>query len=297
MKNSFLSILLLCTLHSIGQNGFYITSSDSTKLYVQSFGSGEPVVILAGGPGLNAVYMKPIWETLSKNYRCIVLDQRGTAKSKLTAVDSSKATVASYVNDLEALRKYLNVDQMTLIGHSWGGMLSMEYAARHPKSVRKLVLLDPGGPTKNFLSYFNDNLFMRLREEDFKEMAQLDSLKKNRIKGYWPGYFYDRDRAIATKNETNFDELLDANPRFGNLAMANYISTTDERVKLLKLFSGPVYIIQGRQDPIGESTVYEIKSLLPQSQVYFIEKCGHIPWAENPEQVKIFYERLNKCLK
>ena len=47
---------------------------------------------------------------------------------------------------------------MTLIGHSWGGMLSMEYASRHPDRVDKLILLGPGGPTDKFSSYFSDNM-------------------------------------------------------------------------------------------------------------------------------------------
>ena len=118
MRKLILPLLLLACNYLIGQSGFYIKSLDSTKLYVQEFGSGEPLVILAGGPGLNAIYMKPIWENLSHRFRCVVMDQRGTGLSKLASVDSSKLSLTNYVNDIETLRKYLQVDKLTLIGHS-----------------------------------------------------------------------------------------------------------------------------------------------------------------------------------
>jgi len=295
MRKLILPLLLIACNHLIGQSGFYIKSLDSTKLYVQEFGSGEPLVILAGGPGLNAIYMKPIWENLSHRFRCVVMDQRGTGLSKLASVDSSKLSLTNYVNDIETLRKYLQVDKLTLIGHSWGGALSMEYAARNPDHVKKLMLLGSSGPTKKFLDYFSDNLFMRLHEDDIKEMTELDSLGKDRIKGYWPAFFFDRKRALETKTATNFDLLIGENPHIG--WFIDYNSTDNERIKLLKKFKGDVYIIQGRQDPIGESTVNEIKDLMPQSKIYFIEKCGHLPWLENPEQVEFFFTKLNECLK
>lgn len=81
------------------------------------------------------------------------------------------------------------------------------------------------------------------------------------------------------------------------MVVSDYISKDDERVSFLKKFKGDVCIIQGRQDPIGESTVYEIKKLMPQSKVYFIEKCGYMPWLENHEQAGIFFDTLNECLK
>jgi proline iminopeptidase len=288
--------LFVSTNKLIGQ-GFYITSSDNTKLYVQEFGSGEPIIMLAGGPGLNAVYMKPVWEKLSAKYRCIVLDQRGTGKSELAVVDSSTVSVNKYLSDLESLRKYLKIDRLTLVGHSWGGMLSMEYAARYPDHIKRLILLAPGGPTKKFFAYFGDNIDMRLREEDMKEAAELDSLKKPQMKGYWPGYFYDRKRAMATKSAVNFEELAGNHPGLFSLVMASYVFSENERTRLLKNFKGAVCIIQGRQDPIGESTVYEIKELLPQSHIHFIEKCGHLPWLENKEQAENFFNTLNDCLK
>jgi proline iminopeptidase len=295
MKKAFLFLLLLTTLSVFGQKSYYIDGPHSTKLYVQEFGNGKPVIFLAGGPGLNAIYLEPVWKELSSKYRCIVLDQRGTGKSTLTSVDSVTVNMKNYVTDLEVLRNYLNLDRLTLIGHSWGGMLCMEYAAMHPENAEKLILVSSGGPTGKFFTYFSDNINMRLYEEDKREAAMLDSMKKRSLKGIWPGYFFDRKRALATKS-TNDTELF-GQPGVSKYAVRDFVFTEKERVRLLGNYKGVVYLIQGRQDPIGESTVYEIRDLLPQLQIHFIEQCGHLPWLENNPQVKEFFNLLYEGLQ
>ena len=296
MKKLFLVILLFYTVRLAGQTSYFITSSDGTRLSVKEFGQGQLLILLAGGPGLDAIYLKAVWEQLQNQYRCIVLDQRGTGQSETGKIDSATATVDTYVNDVEALRQHLKLEQLTLIGHSWGGMLSMAYASKHPNRVKKMILIGSGGPTGKFFSYFSDNLRMRLHEEDLKEMAELEGMKKSTLKGYWAGYFYHRDKAIEAKKATNFEELLD-NSAVSPFLVASYFATERARIAGLKEFKGPVCIIQGRQDPIGESTVFEIRELLPQSQIHFIEKCGHLPWLETKEQVGKLFELLNKCLQ
>ncbi len=296
MKKLLLFLLLSVTLTSaFAQKSYYVNGSNNTKLYVQELGNGNPVIFLAGGPGLNAGYMEPVWKELSSKYRCIILDQRGTGKSTLASVDSVTVNMENYVADLEALRNYLKLDRLTLIGHSWGGMLSLHYAAMHPENTEKLILLGSGGPTGKFFTYFGDNMTMRLHEEDKKEIAMLDSMKKSSLRGIWPGYFFDRKRALATKPAD--DTEMFGQPGISKYAVASFVSTEKERISLLKNYKGIVYLIQGRQDPIGESTVYEIRDLLPQLQIHFIEKCGHLPWLENNVQVKKFYSLLYEGLQ
>lgn len=294
MKKLFLFLLLFISTFTLGQTSYFISGADNTKLHVQEFGIGKPIVFLAGGPGLNPIYIKPIWENLSTKYRCIVFDQRGTGESKLASVDSNSVNMKNYVSDLETLRNYLKLDQFIIIGHSWGGMLAMEYAAKHPDKIEKLILLSSGGPTVSFFTYFGDNMEMRLTEEDKKEEILLDSLKQPTLKARWPGYFYDRMRALATK-PIDGSELF-GQPGVGNFAIKDFISTQNERVSLLKQYKGTAYLLQGRQDPIGESTVFEIRDLIPQLQIHFIERCGHLPWLENDEQVKEFFDLLNNIL-
>jgi len=294
MKKCLFFLLLIAAFRADAQNSYYITSVDQTKLFVQEFGQGEPVIFLAGGPGFNASYLEPIWKNLAAKYRCIVLDQRGTGKSALATMDDRAFTMDNYVNDLEALRAHLKIGKFTLLGHSWGGALAMVYAARYPLYAPKLILLSPTGPTSMVFRYFLDNITMRLRPEDFREMAIADSLKQPVIKAILPGYFFDRKRALETKARLN---LADFNVKAGNLTWPAYMADENKRVEALKQYKGRVSIIQGRQDPVGESTAFEIKELMPQTSIHFIEKCGHFPWLENDDQANEFFESLNTALK
>lgn len=295
MRKFFILILILISINTFSQTEYYVTSNDQIKLHVEEYGSGEPLILLAGGPGFNATYLKPVVENLSTQFKCIVLDQRGTGKSLLSQVDSVSLTMKNYIKDIEVLRNHLKLEKITVIGHSWGGMLAMEYASRNPKKVKNLILLNTGGPTSKFFSYFSDNINMRLNDTDFNEAKMLDSIKKPNFKAILPGYFFDREKGLEAKNKINFETLYGQSSVM-SIALTNYMVNQNERVNLLKKYTGKVHIIHGRQDPIGESTVYEIKELLPKAKIHFIEKCGHFPWLENENQVSEFYRVLHDFL-
>ena len=62
--------------------------------------------------------------------------------------DPSVLTADYYVRDVEALRQHFALEQMTLIGQSWGAGLAVQYAARHPSRVTRLLLLSPMAPAR-----------------------------------------------------------------------------------------------------------------------------------------------------
>jgi len=101
-------------------------------LHYAVLGEGEPLLLLAGGPGMPPDYMQPIAAGLGTKYRYILLDQRGTGKTRQDVLDTTTVNLDTYVADVEALRAQLQLDKWVVLGHSWGGMLAMAYAARHP---------------------------------------------------------------------------------------------------------------------------------------------------------------------
>ena len=289
--------IVLTTICSFGQTEYFITSKDQTKIHINEFGAGEPIVILAGGPGLNAVYLKPVIDSLSYHYKCIVLDQRGTGKSILNKVDSTALTMANYVNDIEALRKHLKLAQIKIIGHSWGAMLAMEYASRKPDNISSLILLNPGGPTNSFTTYYGDNIAMRLHEEDIEEATSLNKSGKSNLSAIFPGYFFDREKGLEAKTKIDFNTLFGQPGGITGIAFKNYYSNQSRRINHLRNYMGDSSIIIGRQDPVGESVIFEIKEVIPQLEINIIEKCGHFPWLENESQALEFYNLLFSSLE
>ena len=87
-------------------------------------------------------------------------------------------------------------------------------------------------------------------------------------------------------------EIWGINP----LASGDWRRRSADRVNKLKNYKGPIDLITGRQDPVGESVVYEAKSIIPQLKYTFIEQCGHFPWIEGEKQAETFYKLFDESM-
>ena len=117
-----------------------VTDVGSARLFTREIGAGLPVVIVHGGPDFDHAYFLPELDRLAAHARLVYYDQRGRGRSA-DGVVPGDVTIASDVADLDAVRASIGVDAVAVIGHSWGGLLAMEYAIRHPARVSHFVLM------------------------------------------------------------------------------------------------------------------------------------------------------------
>jgi len=264
-------------------------NSAGAELHYTGAGTGAPVVLLSGGPGLNVDYVLPIAQFLPSGYRSIAFEQRGTGRSRPQAFDPAALTLHGAVEDLEALRVHLQQDRLTLLGHSWGGMLAMAYAAAHPDRVARLILVESGGPTLEFQQWFEDNIEARLRPEDIELRDYWHAAAKRGVdpakasiealKAIVPGYFFDRKAGLA------FASVFKPGQLHGDVyarLFADMEKHYDSREGLRKL-ERPVLIIAAHQDPMGDKTAEDIHALIAGSKLVYIDRCGHFPWIEQPQ--------------
>lgn len=122
-----------------GDEWYLTTSADRCRLYVTEVGKGPPLVVLHGGWGAEHSYLLDAFEGLEDRYRLVFYDQRGSLRSPCP---DSLVSVDAHVADLERLREELDVDRMTLVGHSMGTFLGMSYLEKHPERVGGLVLMN-----------------------------------------------------------------------------------------------------------------------------------------------------------
>jgi proline iminopeptidase len=248
--------------------------------------SGDYLLVLSGGPGEDIHSMQSIADELGKKYRCIMWEQRGTGRSKLSKYDASTINLNAYIEDIEALRKQLRAEKFIVVGNSWGMILGLAYAGMHPDSVRALVTIGSGPITFDYLGVFSDNQLSRLgacelEERDFwKDPARADSDRASfeRLRIAAVAYFFDRKKALAMQAELDPKDYNFRVPPAFLSAEGKY----DFRPKL-KMITSPVLLLQGRQDIAGEANILEAHSLIKNSTLAFIEKCGHMPWLEQPE--------------
>src|SRR5262249_45579385 len=111
-------------------------------LYAREVGRGQPMIVLHGGPDFDHSYLVPDMDRLSDSFRLIYYDQRGRGGST-NGVKPEDVSLASDIADLEKVRQYFQLGPVALLGHSWGTVLALEYAIRHPQQVSHLLLLNP----------------------------------------------------------------------------------------------------------------------------------------------------------
>jgi proline iminopeptidase len=264
---------------------------DGIDLFYKIVGpaEGDYVLILSGGPGEDISSMQGIADELDKKYRCIMWEQRGTGRSKLPRYDASTINLNAYMDDIEALRKQLHAEKFVVVGNSWGMILGLAYAGTHPDAVRAVGTIGSGPITFEYLGVFSDNQYVRLgpgelEVRDFwkdpsREAADPDRASFERLRVATVAYFFDRKKALQMASELDPKNYNFHVPPAFLKAEGKY----DIRPKL-KTITAPVLLLQGRQDLAGEANVCEAHSLIKNSTLAFIDKCGHMPWLEQPEQ-------------
>jgi proline iminopeptidase len=118
---------------------------DGNLVYWEVCGNprGKPALVVHGGPGSGCTPGARRWFDPAA-YRVVLFDQRGCARSTPSAGDPGTGleanTTAHLLADMERLRRHLGIDRWLLFGGSWGSVLSLAYAQRHPDRVSELVL-------------------------------------------------------------------------------------------------------------------------------------------------------------
>jgi proline iminopeptidase len=289
-------ILLLFVYQLAGQQVKSFKSSDGETLYYTTKGQGPKVVFLYGGPGIGAGPMRPWADSLSNKFECIIYEQRGTGLSSNVKLDSTTINISRAVQDIDDLRNHLGEKQLTLCGISWGGGLAQAYAAYFPENTKKIVLICTVGPDWTLMYAFSDNMNMRRfpNERDSlkywnKQPNSELALMKRRLFSYIPDFY---DHNIGYKMLPKFFAAATYHDKMSSLMSADIRKNYNLNTKL-KNYHGECTIIKTRQDVIPEEILFQIKSLLPQTNMVTIEKCGHFPDYEKPIEL---YKILRQVL-
>ena len=127
-----------------------VTTAEGFGLHTTVSGAGRLLIGLHGGPGgTGGDYMEPLHRLASPGRRVATFDQLGTGASDVPPADYAW-TIAGAVADVEAVRSEFGAETIDLLGHSWGGMLALQYALDHPERVGRLVLSNTSASTQRF---------------------------------------------------------------------------------------------------------------------------------------------------
>lgn len=118
----------------------YLDYQTYYRIVGESTGNKKPLILLHGGPGSTHNYFEVLDEMADSGRQLIMYDQLGCGKSAVPS-NPSLWTKETWVNELIALREHLGLDEVHLLGQSWGGMLELIYVCDYaPKGIKSMVL-------------------------------------------------------------------------------------------------------------------------------------------------------------
>ena len=224
--------------------------------------NGEDVVLLHGW-GQNIEMMKPIGNPLSKEFNVTIIDLPGYGESSEPPFPWE---VSDYVDALKKLLDELKIHNPILIGHSFGGKISLLYASMY--KVNKLVLF--GSPFKQEITKLS------LKTKILKALKKVPVL--NKLEGF-------------AKRHIGSDDYRNASDTMRKVLVNTVNLDITEEVKKIKC---PTLIVWGTLDEaVPVQRAYELESLIEDAGVVIYENCTHYAYLENLNQtINILYSFL-----
>ena len=296
---------------ALQENAWYLPTKDGkARLYVTSFGKGQTIVVLHGGPGNDFNYLVKALRPHIKTNRFVLFDQRGSLLSPVAEAEIKNLTLKTLVDDLETLRQTLGKDKIVLFGHSFGTLLALSYYQAYPQHVGGLILSASVPPFTSKEKTFDDVVkesrqnLRRLRERpevkfelqkagvtEEKNLTQQQKFTRFKIDGLASVNLYHIERWRKLQgggvyyNRKVDDAVGDSIPQ-----LIYDIRPAIERNPV------PITVIQGDNDYLDPSAIswQSLGGENSRVQTAVIKNASHYIWVDNPPE---FYKQMARALR
>ncbi|HZD95350.1 MAG TPA: proline iminopeptidase-family hydrolase [Candidatus Sulfotelmatobacter sp.] len=282
------------------QEGF--VDAHGALIYYKIIGHGAPLMIVHGGPGVSHDYLLPYLLPLARSNQLIFIDERGSGRSEKLE-DASQYTVENMVEDVESVRQALHLGKVSLLGHSYGGVLAQAYAFKYQQNLTHLIL----GGTFYSTREMNKVLADEKRSMPSEALAKLEALEKAGLfgkgkdweKGRYPddyaklawgdGYFpylyqhrpdpnYDPAAGNTSSSWDLYREMWGSSGEFvidGNLKSVEYL----EKLPAIHV---PTLLICGDHDESNPSLSRTMHEKIAGSKLVILPQAGHMAFVDQP---------------
>ncbi|HVT22051.1 MAG TPA: alpha/beta hydrolase [Mycobacteriales bacterium] len=255
-------------------------------------GTGEPVILLHGGPGMGATYLAALPAELGDGFRTVIFQQRGLAPS----MAEGPFDVATAVTDVAAVLDHLGIAKAYVVGHSWGGHLALHVAVRLADRLNGVLCLDPLGAVGDggaaafeaeMLARTPEDVRAKAHELDERAMrgegTAADALESLRL--MWPAYYADPTGAVMP------DGMELSITAYSGL-WESLVAEMPGLAEALPGVSVPVGFVAAAGGPMPVSACTDAAERIPGAWVEVLEDVGHMLWMERAGCVAPAMRRL-----
>lgn len=276
-------------------------ASGGASLYVRDIGAGHPLLVLHGGPDFDHRYLLPDLDRLAAAYRLVYYDQRGRGKSA-DGVRPEDVTLASDVADLDTVRRELRFESTALLGHSWGTVLALEYAVRHPARASHLILMNPGPASARDFALLRKAYVAKLgplmdRQRQIMASAAYRAGDPDTVAARYRLHFtyalkrpehYEQLMAAmkAAFTSQGKDGILKAWAVEDRLMRDTWQVESYDLLPQLRTLKIPTLVIYGDHDFIPADISAHITQAIPNARLVTLKDCGHFAYLECPGGVR-----------
>ncbi|MFV0247852.1 MAG: alpha/beta fold hydrolase [Tenacibaculum sp.] len=223
-------------------------------------GQGRPIIVLHGLMGALSNFGSTFNYFSKKGYKVFI------PELPLYTLPLLKTNVKNLARFLHEFIEFKELNNAVLLGNSLGGHIALYYAKQYPEDVFALVLTGSSGLYENSMG----NNYPRRGDKEF-------------VRSKVRGVFYNPDIATDDLIEQVYQVINNRNSLIRTLAIAKS-AVRHNMAKDLPNMNQPTCLIWGKQDTVTPSEVaQDFDRLLPNSDLYWIDKCGHAPMMETPE--------------
>lgn len=302
---------LLPAPSQIGVAPSYWRTEKGILLYHFEDGSGTPVLIIHGGPGVPQNQAWAGLKLLNNNYKFVYYHQRGCGKStrpfdtfssknyyENMKLLEGKLGIDAQLADIEHIRQLLGVEKLIIVGHSFGGFLASLYAAEYPDHVAKLILVSPaevlkmpqkdGGlyeEVRRLLPEGTEKKEYELYLKRFFDYGKIFSQSEQSLSrmNFEFGEYYAA--ALKTRGKVLSEPFLQRDAG-GWVTPALFFSLGRkcDFCPFLRNIKAPTLIVLGKDDLMPAESAKDYSDNIPGSRVVVIEGASHFAFAEKPER-------------
>src|SRR5919201_926390 len=246
-----------------------VTLPDGYKLNVEELGSGFPLIVLHGGPGMDHSMFRPYLDPLGDEFRLLYVDERGQGRSD--RVDPETLSLEVFARDVDRLAEALDLDSFALLGHSFGAIIATYHATE--LGTAAAYVISGGGESSDALGADGETIKSSWEAE---KTVETDEQLKQLLRDQMPFHFHGEPPPGYAEETVGSPEVL---RYFANIGYGAF----DYRPKLNGVAKPTLLIVGDHDRTTTPRAARALHEEIPNSELAVIADAGHMSFVEQTE--------------